>query len=143
MSSLKKFEMVETSVLHLKDAGDALMYADGENGEPDESKPMRVHLFGPGSKQYARAVNARANRQVDLLKSKGKTKESADEAIRSNAEFLTACTQSFENIDGDDGETGESLAMSIYTNQRLSFIRDQVATFLQETSNFATPSRKS
>lgn len=135
MSSLKRFEMAETGVLHLRDAGNALMYADGENGEPDESKPMRVHLYGPGSKQYARAVNERANRQVDLLKSTGKTNESAEDATRLNAEFLTECTQSFENIDDKP--------MDVYANQKLSFIRDQIAAFVKETSNFTTPSRKS
>lgn len=128
MSSLKRYEMEETGVLHLKDAGDSLMYADGENGEPDESKPMRVHLYGPGSKQYARALNAKANRQVDLLKAKGKTKESVDDAIKSNAEFLAACTARFENIDDEP--------MDVYTNQKLSFIRDQIAAFLNETANF-------
>lgn len=138
--SLKKYRMVETGVLHLKDAGDELMYADGEDGRPDLSKPMRIHLYGPGSKQYAKAMNAKQNAHVDLLKRRGKTKESADEAIRSNAEFLCGCTHSFENIDSDAGKDGEALYMEVYTDQGLSFIRDQVAAFLNETANFTPPS---
>jgi hypothetical protein len=134
MSSLKKYEMTETSVLHLRDAGDALMYADGDDGKPDESKPMRVHLYGPGSKQYAQALNTRQNHGVDMLKRKGKTKESAEEATRTNAEFLAACTHSFENID----ET----PFDVYMNQKLSFIRDQIALHLNETANFTQGSAK-
>jgi len=143
MSSLTKYRMAETGVLHLKDAEDALMYADGADGKPDLTKPMRIRLYGPGSKQYARALNERQNHNVDLLKRKGKTKESAEEAARTNAEFLAGCTQGFENIESDSGTTGEALWMETYTDQGLSFIRDQVAAFLNETSNFSTPSTKS
>jgi len=135
--------MAETGVLHLKDAEDALMYADGADGKPDLAQPMRIHLYGPGSKQYARALNERQNHNVDLLKRKGKTKESAEEAARTNAEFLAGCTQSFENIESDSGTSGEALWMETYTDQGLSFIRDQVAAFLNETSNFSRPSTKS
>jgi len=143
MSSLTKYRMAETGVLHLKDAEDALMYADGADGKPDLTKPMRIRLYGPGSKQYARALNERQNHNVDLLKRKGKTKESAEEAARTNAEFLTGCTQAFENIESDSGTTGEALWMETYTDQGLSFVRDQVAAFLNETSNFSTPSTTS
>lgn len=128
MSSLTKFEMEETGVLHLKDAGGVLMYADGADGKPDAAKPMRVRVYGPGSKQYAAATNSRANHNLDLMKVKGKTKESQEEAARVNAEFLVACTHSFENID--------DAPIDVYMNQRLSFIRDQIALFLNETGNF-------
>ena len=143
MSSLKKYRMAETGVLHLRDASDELMYADGADGKPDPTKPMRVHLYGPGSKQYARALNERQNHNVDLLKRKGRTKESAEEAVRINAEFLCGCTQSFENIESDSGATGETLWMETYRDQGLSFIRDQVAAFLNETANFSKPSTTS
>ena len=77
--NLSKYEMAETSVLHLVDAGDELMYADLPDGSgPDLTRPMRAHVFGPGSKQYARALNNRQNHNVDLLKRKGKTKETAE-----------------------------------------------------------------
>lgn len=130
MSSLTKFQMQETAVLHLKDANDEPMYADGTDGKPDPKKPMRVNLYGPGSKQYARALNEKQNHGVDLLKRRGKTKESAEDAMQSNAEFLAACTASFENID--------DAPLDVYLNQKLSFIRDQIAVFLNETSNFTS-----
>lgn len=143
MASLKRYELEEAPrPLHLKDGNDELMYADGENGEPDLAKPMRVLLYGPGSKQYARAQNAKQNHHLDLMKSKGKTKESAAEAAQSNAEFLADCTHSWENVDSENGHDGRDLSMEIYLNQRLSFIRDQVAVFLNETANFTPGSKK-
>lgn len=134
MSSLTKYEMAETAVLHLRDAADNLMYADGADGKPDLTKPMQAHLFGPGSKQYAKAQNARQNHQVDLLKRKGKTKESAEDAANEQAEFLAACTQSFDNI--------EDAPIDVYRNQKLSFIREQIGVYLNETANFTQGSTK-
>lgn len=142
MSSLKRYRMAETGVLHLKDATGQLMYAETD-GKPDRSKPMRIHLYGPGSKQYARALNDRLNHGVDLQKQRGKTKESVDEAQLVNAEFLVGCTQSFENIESDSGATGEALWMETYTDQQLSFIRDQISVFVNETANFSKPSTTS
>lgn len=132
MSSLTKYEMAETSVLHLRDAGDALMYADGENGDPDLKRPMRVHLYGPGSKQYARAQAAQQNRWIERLKRKGKIDETAEEKMREEAAFLSQVTHSFENI--------EDAPEDVYTNQLLSFIPKQVRAFVDETSNFSKAS---
>ncbi len=133
MAALTKYEMAETGVLHLRDAADNLMYADGADGQPDLTKPMRAHLYGPGSKQYAKAQNARQNHNVDLLKRKGKTKESAEEALGEQAEFLAACTQSLENID--------DAPFDVYSNIKLSFIATQVGVWLNETGNFTKGSQ--
>lgn len=141
MSSIKRYEMQETGVLHLKDSGDELMYADGPDGEPDLTKPMRVRVYGPGTAQYAKALNKRQNRQVEMLKQR-KVKETADEAIQEQAEFNAACTASFENIDSDHGHSGYDLFMEIYCNQKLSFIRQQVGVYINETANFSPPSTK-
>jgi hypothetical protein len=140
--NLKKFEMEEAGVLHLKDAGDALMYVDDSDGKPDESKPIRVHVWGPGSKQYAKAKNAQENSQVDLLKAKGKTTETVEEATLKKARFLAAITKGWENVDSEDGAVGEDLSMEIYTNPRLLFVRDQVAAFTAETANFSPGSSR-
>ena len=142
MSSLKKYELEEAAVLHLKDGGDDLMYADGADGQPDPAKPMRVHLYGPGTKQYAKAQNARQNHQVDLIKRKGRTRETAEEAAMENAEFLAACTKSMENMETESGATGHDLFIEVYANRRLYFIAAQVGLFLNDTANFTQGSRK-
>lgn len=140
MSNLKKYEMVETSVLHLRDAGDNLMYADGPDGEPDFTKPMRAHIYGPGSKQYAKAQAANQNRMIDKIKRKGKADQTAEQKIKEQADFLADCTQSLENIEGESGATGQELFLEIYTNLKLSFIPAQIATFINETGNFTSGS---
>ena len=142
MSSLKKYELEEAAVLHLKDGADELMYADGADGQPDTSKPMRVHLYGPGTQQYARAQNARQNHQVDLLKRKGKTRETAEEAALEQAEFLAACTKSMENMETESGNAGRDLFVEVYANRRLYFIATQVGLFLNDTANFTQGSRR-
>ena len=142
--NLSKYEMAETSVLHLVDAGDEPMYADLPDGSgPDLTRPMRAHVFGPGSKQYARALNNRQNHNVDLLKRKGKTKETAEEAQRETANFLAACTDHLENVESESGATGRALHLEIYTNLKLSFIPTQIGVFINETSNFTKGSATS
>lgn len=150
---IKKFAVQPTSRLHLRDANDELMYADEtisvqriEEPEPTQvhgskTKPIAVNLFGPGSKQYARAFNEKQNHDVDLLKKKGKTKESAEEARGSNAQFLSACTASWENMEYDE-LTGDELSIAVYSDVSIGFIADQVAAHLRDWGNFTKGSTK-
>jgi len=133
---IRKFAVEPTARLHLRDAGDELMYVDA-----DESKPIAVNLFGPGSKQHARALNEKQNHHVDLIKKKGKTKESAEDARKSNAEFLSACTASWENMEYD-GLTGDALSVAVYSDISIGFIADQVASYLADWANFTKGSPK-
>lgn len=134
MSILSKFEMAETSVLHLRDARDMPMYADGEDGKPDTSKPIRVHVYGPGSKQYAHAKGKQNNLLMQRSIRPDKYKDpTPEERLQEDIDLLVACTRSFENV-------GDETAESIYSNQLLSFIRDQVLAHVNETKNFSKPS---
>ncbi|MCR4297508.1 MAG: hypothetical protein NUV75_01960 [Gallionella sp.] len=141
MNNLKKYAVAPTSRLPLRNANDELMYADGSDGKPDESKPMAVNVYGPGSKQYAKAQAAQQNRMIDKLKRKGKTDQSAEEKAREQAEFLAACTESFENIT-DDELTGEALFKSVYTDIEVGFIAEQVGKHIGDWANFTMGSSK-
>lgn len=142
MSNLKKFGISESSVLHLRDANDELMYADGEDGKPDQSRPMRVHLHGPGSKVHAKARQAAANRTMDRFKKKGKSDLTYEDQIAETATFLTACTEKWENVEYD-GLTGDAMSKAIYSDLSLIFLAKQVDGWLAETSNFAKPASTS
>lgn len=143
MSSLKKYEMVETSILHLRDANDDLMYADGENGEPDQSKPQRVELYGPGTKQYARAQAALSTKNLARMQRKGSNfKISAEDSLKDSAEFCAAVTKRFENIDSEKNATGEDLFMEVYGNIKLKHIVEQCEAHARNTANFSPPSTK-
>lgn len=139
MSSLTKHELTDVSVLHLRDAEDELMYADGPDG-PDPNKPQRIHLYGPGTKQFARATAERNNRMLDRMQRKGKMKMTAEEAIQDRADFVAAVTRSFENIDSDHGHKDADLHMEIYLNPKLGYIAEQAEAHARNTANFKPPS---
>jgi hypothetical protein len=139
MTDIRKFAVVATTVLHLRDANDQAMYVELDNGEPDLDRPMTVELYGPGSKPYKRAQAANTNRTIDRLKKKGKSDASADDQARETAEFLTACTKGFANVTLN-GLQGEALAMAIYSDPEIGFIPEQVNKHIGDWANFTKPS---
>ena len=82
---IRKYAVEPTKKLHLRDASDQLMYADEA-----KTLPMTVNLYGPASKQYARAKAAQNNKIVDRLKRKGKAEQTAEQSTAETAEFLAA-----------------------------------------------------
>lgn len=138
---IKKFAVEPTSVLHLCDAKEDPMYAEDAEGKADLSKPITVKLYGPGSKQYARAMSRQNNRIVDKLKRKGKADQSAEQRAEEQAEFLAACTVGFENLEYDQLQ-GDALAKAVYSDPSLGFIPDQVSKHIGEWSNFSKVSTK-
>jgi len=120
-----------TTILHLRDAADELMF-DGE-------KPVTVTIYGPGSKQFAKAQAAQQNRMLDSLKRKGKTDQTAEQKRAEQAEFLTECTASFENVSYGD-LTGAAMANAVYSDIEIGFIADQVAKHIGDWANFSKPS---
>lgn len=133
---IKKFAVAETGRLHLRDANDELMYADEA-----QLKPIAVNLYGPGSKQYAKALAAQSNRILDKIKAKGKTNQSAEQKAEENAEYLADCTASFENLEYEN-LTGNALAIAVYSDITIGFIADQAAAFIRDWGNFTKPSTR-
>ena len=125
---IRKYAVEPTSKLHLRDANDELMYTD-------EGKPVAVNLYGPGSKQYARAQAAQNNRLLDKLKRKGKSDQTAEQRAAESSEFLADCTESFENLEYDN-LTGRELFMAVYADVSIGFVADQVAKYISDWSNF-------
>jgi hypothetical protein len=101
---IKKYAVEPTSKLHLRDADDELMYTD-------DGEAVTVNLYGPGSKQYARAQAAQNNRLLDKLKRKGKSDQTAEQRAAESSEFLADCTDSFEHLEYDS-LTGRDLAIA-------------------------------
>jgi hypothetical protein len=141
MSDIRKHAVAETTSLHLRDAADELMYADGPDGNPDTSKPMTVVLYGPGSKPYAKAQARNSNHMIDRLKKKGKSDQTAEEKAQDVANFLADCTKAFENIDYE-GLQGEALYKAVYADQSIGFVAEQVNKHLGQWGNFTKGSTK-
>lgn len=121
-----------TGRLHLRDAADEPMFTE-------DGKEVAVNLFGPGSKQYAKAQAAQQNRMIDKMKRKGKTEQTAEQKAAEQAEFLRDCTDSFENLTYGD-LTGPAMAYAVYVDQTIGFIADQSAKYIGDWSNFSQPS---
>jgi hypothetical protein len=130
--NIRKFAVSPTSRLHLRDATDELMYTD-------DGKEMAIVLFGPGSKEHAKAQVEQRNRTMDRLKKKGKADMSVAQLAQETAEFLADCTKSFENIEHSE-LSGRDLYIAVYTDQELGFINDQVARHIGDWANFSKPS---
>ena len=132
---IRKFAVEETGVLELRDAADEPMLGE-------DSKPITVTLYGPGSKQYAKAQAAQQNRMIDKLKRKGKSDQTAEEKARETAEFLAGCTKEFSANIEMDGLQGEALHRAVYSDTSIGFIAEQVGKHLGEWGNFSKPSTK-
>lgn len=139
-SNLKKFALVATIAHQLRDGNDELMYADGADGLPDETKPMMVHVYGPGTKLFAKARAAQSNRTMDRYKKKGKSDISAEDQTKETAEFLASVTDRFENITVDD-LVDKALFVAVYSDLELCFIPAQIDKLLSDTANFTKESQ--
>lgn len=133
MSDVRRFAVEETGVLELRDAGDEPMIGD-------DTQPMTITLYGPGSKQYAKAQAAQQNRMIDKLKRKGKTDQTADEKSREQADFLAGCTKGFSSNITYEELKGDALFKAVYSDSTIGFIAEQTGRFLQEWGNFKKPS---
>lgn len=133
---IKKFAVDETGVLVLRDSADEPMVGD-------DQQPMTITVYGPGSRQHAKAQAAQQNRMIDKLKRKGKADESAEEKAREQADFLCACTKEFSPNIECDSLKGEALFRAVYSDRSIGFIAEQVGRFLQDWSSFKKPSTTS
>lgn len=126
----------ETVTFHLRDAAERLMYADKER-----KLPMRVTLYSPGSKEFARAQSDRNNRVLALVNIQGKAASlTVEESIREKATYLADCTHSWENVDLE-GKQGRALSEAIYSHLGLGFIADQNAKRLGDWKDFSRDSQ--
>lgn len=150
MNNLKRFASKTTGVIHLKDGHDELMYALGSDGEPDKSRPIKAHVYGPGSKQYARAKAAQQNRMIQRMNRKGsKMDQSAEQQAEESATFLTEITFQVDNLVDVDPEfsnsneaSGETVTtdretiFEMYMDREIGFVVDQVAQYAGDWANF-------
>lgn len=116
------------------------------NDEPlldDQGEPISITVYGPGSKTHQRAQARLNQRYIDRAAKKGgKVKLSAEEQMKEQAEFLAACTHSFNGFAYQGAATPEAI-LAAYSDPSIGFIADQVAKALGDWANFSTSSAKS
>ena len=108
-------------------ATDELLFADDK-----EKRPMQIELAGSDSKRF-RKINAQLVRRMQ-----GKKKQSTEDVENGVTEQLVGVTLSWSNImmDGKELLFDVDTAKDLYNGQR--WIREQVAEFISDRSNFLT-----
>lgn len=127
---IRKHALVPTAVLHVRDANDELLYDDAK-----KEKPVQIHLYGPGSKQFAAAEARNSRKIVESMGRRGKKTDAAEMRV----DFLVAITDHFENLEYEKLQ-GEALHRAVYADSALRFIADQVHEFVNEAGNFTKTS---
>jgi len=131
---ISKLAVSPTSTIELEDA-------EGDNLLNDNGEPISITVYGPGSRQYLKAQAAR-NRGILEYVRKGGKKMKDDDQREMDAEFLAACTVSFNGF-SYKGLTGCDLFKSVYLDPSIGFIAEQVNKAIGDWANFTKGSARS
>lgn len=116
-----------TSVVELESPdGEQLLNAEGEK--------ISITVYGPGSKQFQKAQSARNRTLLEYVRKGGK-KMKDDEQREMDAEFLAACTVSFNNFVYKD-LSGAEMFRAAYMDASIGFISEQVNKAIGDWANF-------
>lgn len=131
----------DSTILHLRDPGtDELMYDADKSGNPDESKPLTIELYGRSSKQYRSWMSATLRKHEREKESArgGKVKpKTLEQTLADNAEFLSIVTIAVNNFDIGSGPIDSKEAfVALYSDPSLEWIGDQVSAALSDNGNF-------
>jgi hypothetical protein len=114
--------------------------ATGETQYDDAGNPLTITLYSSGTKQVQRARHAaeeRNNARVfGRMQGKSDAKQSAEDKTTEEAEFLAACTVSFNGFGAADGLAGYELFRSVYGNIEVGHIAEDARKFINERGNF-------
>jgi len=119
----------DTATIHVKSAAGEPLYSDG--------KPVRITIYGRGSKQYAVVEARQTARAIKRMHDNdGKiTAATPEERVQETAEDLADLTATFENIEYGELQ-GQELFRAVYAEPRLGFIVDQMTRVLKDWGNF-------
>lgn len=125
---------VEASLhlMHPKD-GVTPLYAPVAKGEDEESRPVKLSLYGPASDKYRKAMDVMHKKDAK----RGNRKATLEEAREQNVEFLAALSISVSNIkfDGETVDNTEAFR-KLYSNPKYEWVTKQVSGFIFEEGNF-------
>ena len=131
MFDITKLAATETSIVELVGGDDAPLF-------DDKGKRLTITVYGPGTKVYQRAQQRQQNQLMDKIKKRGKMDQTAEEKLAEQADFLAACTVSFNGFTYPpaDGLEGQELFRKAYADASIGFIATQVAAHINDWANF-------
>ena len=138
MFDITTLAATETSIVELVGGDDSPLHDDKGNR-------LSITVYGPGTKVYQRAQARQQNQLMDKIKKRGKMDQSAEEKLTEQAEFLAACTVSFNGFayPPAEGLEGQELFRKAYADPSIGFIAAQVANHINDWANFTKSSGQS
>ncbi len=138
MFDITTLAATETSIVELVGGDDAPLHDDKGNR-------LSITVYGPGTKVYQRAQQRQQNQLMDKIKKRGKMDQSAEEKLTEQAEFLAACTVSFNGFayPPAEGLEGQELFRKAYADPSIGFIAAQVSNHINDWANFTKSSGQS
>lgn len=131
MFNLKKLAIAITGDMPVRDAAGIAQFDEAGN-------PLTISLYSPGSKKYQQARHAaeqRNNNRAIAAVQGGDDKQTVEEKIADGAEFLAACTKSFNGFDYE-GMAGHEMFKAAYADIEIGHIAEDVRKFLASRANF-------
>jgi hypothetical protein len=133
MFDISSLAVKDTTIVELETPmGDELLNDKGER--------LSVTVYGPGSKQFNKAQGVRNRAILEYVKRGGKKMKDGEQRDL-DAEFLTACTVSFNNFAYKDF-TGSEMFKEAYLDTTIGFISEQVNKAIGDWANFTQGSAK-
>lgn len=124
--------VADTAPIHIKGLDGEYLYSDG--------KPVRIHLYSPGSTVFAEVEDRQTSRAVKRMQDNdGKVSvPPMEERNAEQADDLATLTASFENLGyppaGD--KQGKELYRALYADKKLGHIVAQVQKALKDWGKF-------
>ena len=123
---------VNSAAIHIKGADGAYLYSDG--------KPVRIHLFSPGSPEAAEVDERQTARVLKrLADNDGKPSVApSDQRDAEVADDLASITCAFENFTYPPAanKQGKELFRALYADKRFGYIVQQVQKAHRDWGNF-------
>lgn len=133
MFDITKHAVADTAAIHLRGA-------DGEHLHDENGRPIRIVIYGPGSRQFT-AIEARQTSRAVKRMQENDGKMAVvppEQRAKEQAEDLAAITVAFENFGyppaGD--KQGAELFEAFYSDQKLGYMHEQVLKSLRNWGNF-------
>ena len=131
MFDISQLAVKETAIIELETVdGDALL----------DANQLSITVYGPGSKAFQKAQSVRNRAILEYVKKGGK-KMKEGEQRELDAEFLSACTVSFNGF-GYKDFTGVEMFKAAYLDSAIGFITEQVNKAVGDWANFTPASSK-
>src|SRR3990167_10527421 len=135
MFDINSLEINETAEMPVRNAAGEKQYGG--------AKPLTITVHGPASRLYQQIKHQNEERNSTRLVAKMQGKDDSsvtmEDKAEEKAEQLDSITISFNNF-GSGSLAGHELFLSVYKNQKLGHIADDVERFVNARASFMKPS---